>query len=101
MGREKDPFQRHGHSQNRGKREHEDEYDLYEDDYDLYDDDEFELGNGPDLFENGSRVPRRRSATPLPPFEPTPKNPYSRTSRARRISQSRTPRPRTRPTPTS
>ena len=91
MGREKDPFQRRWHSQDGRRREYEDENDVYEDDLEYDEDDEYDVEDM--LDERGSNVPRRRSATPLPPFPSTTKNIYPRRSRASRMPRSTQPTP--------
>jgi hypothetical protein len=111
MGREKEPFQRRRYSQGGRRHRREDEYNVYDDEleayeedleyeaeYDLYDDDEYEVGEGEDVYEQGSKLPRRRSGTPLPPSPSTTRNIYPRASRTKRMSESMTPRPPMRPT---
>src|SRR5579864_983902 len=90
MGREKDPFQRRGHSQDGRRRGHEDEYDLeYEDEYEFDEDVEADEYEVEDMFdERGPNVPRRRSATSLPPFPSTNKNINPRRLRASRMPRS-------------
>jgi hypothetical protein len=93
MGREKDPFQKRWHSQDGRRREHDDEYELvYEDEYELYEDAEDDEYAVEDMFdERGSNIPRRRSASPLPPFPSTTRNIYPRRSRASRMPRSMQP----------
>src|SRR5436305_938515 len=98
MGREKEPFHRRWHSQDRRRREQEDEYGLYQDELEYDEDDEYEVGDIQDVYEKGPNVPRRRSRSPLPPHPSTTRNIYPHTSRSRRMPKSRTPTPPIRPT---
>ncbi len=97
MAREKDPF--HGREQSQDGRRRKYEYDLeYEDEYELYgdaEDDEYEDEDMSD--QSRSNIPRRRSATPLPPFPSTNRNIYPRRSRASRMPRSTQPTPHIQP----
>ena len=101
MGREKEPFHRRWRPQDERRRAHEGEYededDTYEDDLEYDEEDEYEVGD----MQEGSNIPRRRSAIRLPSFPSTNMKMYPHPSHARHMPQSTRPRPPGQPTQTS